>query len=94
MQPHPIDELDASLSRLELDTKNFERQSRLGKYLMIAGTTTIPLGSIAVKRHPWNLLGWFASITGSALSFVGTIVVMDAPLALRTKKDRKKRRVD
>jgi hypothetical protein len=93
VQPHPIDELNARLTRLELGTKNFERQARLGKYLMIAGTTSILLGSIAVNQNPQNLLGWLTSFSGSALSFAGTIVVMDAPVALREKKDRKKRRV-
>jgi hypothetical protein len=94
LQPHPVYELDERLARLELGTENFERQARLGKYLMITGTTTMILGSIAVRQNPGNFVGWFASLSGSALSFAGTIVVMDAPVALRAAKDRKKRRVD
>jgi hypothetical protein len=94
LQPHPVYELDERLGRLELGTENFERQARLGKYLMITGTTTMILGSIAVRQNPGNVMGWLASFSGSALSFAGTIVVMDAPVALRAAKDRKKRRVD
>jgi hypothetical protein len=88
LQPHPVYELDERLARLELGTENFERQARLGKYLMITGTTTMLLGSIAVKQNPMNILGWFASFSGSALSFSGTIIVMNAPVALRAEKDR------
>jgi hypothetical protein len=94
LQPHPVYELDARLDRLELGVEKFERQARLGKYLLLTGTTTMLLGSIAVNQNPGNLLGWFASFSGSALSFAGTVVMMDAPVALRAAKDRKKRRVD
>jgi hypothetical protein len=94
LQPYSIYELDARLDRLELGTQSFERQARLGKYMMITGTTTMLLGSMAVRQNPGNVLGWLASFSGSALSFSGTIIVMNAPVALRAEKDRKKRRVD
>jgi hypothetical protein len=94
LQPNPVYELDQRLDRLELGTENFERQARLGKYMMITGTTTMLLGSIAVKQNQLNVLGWLACFSGSALSFAGTVVMMDAPVALRAEKDRKKRRVD
>jgi hypothetical protein len=94
LQPHPVYELDARLDRLERGTENFERQARLGKYLMITGTTTMLLGSIAVNQNPLNVVGWLACFSGSTLSFAGTFVMMDAPVALRAEKDRKKRRVD
>jgi hypothetical protein len=93
LHPNPVYELDKRLDILEMGIQDFERKARLGKYLIIAGTTTILLGSIAVKQNPANLLGWLTSLSGSALSFAGTIVVMDAPVALRAKKERKKRRV-
>ena len=93
MQLHTVYELDKRLDILEQSTQDFERKARLGKYLMFTGATSMVLGTLAVEKNPGNVLAWFTTFSGYALTFAGNIIIIDSPNALRAKKDGKKRRV-
>jgi hypothetical protein len=90
---YPISELEQRIRQLEQGTQAFEQQSRIGKYMLITGTTTVLIGVSTLNQAPMNPVGWLLMFTGATLGGAGNILILDAPRALRVKKDRKKRLV-
>ena len=90
---YPISELEQRIRQLEQGTQAFEQQSRIGKYMLITGTTTVLIGVSTLNQAPMNPVGWLLMFTGATLGGAGHILILDAPRALRVKKDRKKRLV-
>jgi hypothetical protein len=88
---YPISELEQRIRQLEQGTQAFEQQSRIGKYMLITGTTTVLIGVSTLNQAPMNPVGWLLMFTGATLGGAGHILILDAPRALRAKKDRKKR---
>ena len=88
---YPISELEQRIRQLEQGTQAFEQQSRIGKYMLITGTTTVLIGVSTLNQAPMSAVGWLLTFTGATLSGAGNILILDAPRALRVKKDRKKR---
>ena len=90
---YPISELEQRIRQLEQGTQAFEQQARIGKYILITGTTTMLIGVSTLNQAPMSAVGWLLTFTGATLSGAGNILILDAPRALRVKKDRKKRLV-